>query len=551
MIEANPSSSGATLNATEEFFLVAGGRYVATAGLASGSLGTATLQYLDASDAWVAYPNSDGTLPFEGLINVPESGYVRWEISGGSSPVVDVDFVQQATNTGDEVPSDSPTFTGTPTAPTADVQDDSTQIATTAFVKDVAVPVPWAIPDMAAFWDLNHVTLATLKVTAMADLTGNGHSLSNGTTAQQGDWTERGIDLKGSGYAIDGGGITGLDFRSMTIGVIMRTYVGSSTFGSPAGMLWQIGATNPGIYLDAYNSYEYGQNSHYVLPFAFHPSGGPSIYAACYGSADVTYYNNCGRQVATVATAGTGTLSRMFSTAASGSGSVLGMVAAFVARRKLTEAEIRQIANYYGVQTATSIPHMKVMGSSTPAGYLATSYQASVIPKLVAKLGWQMSATGTNGLTMATQAGTAQAAMVPTPGQANRWLVFLTSNDIASAAPTTAVATYQTNVTTHLTRIRAADPTGLIIVVDMPPRKGTMTNTEAGYETDRQTINSWANTNKATLGIDILVSYNDNANIGQQADADNTTYYNADKIHLTDLGHTELCNLIASKILGY
>lgn len=46
--------------------------------------------------------------------------------------------VWQKIDTTDEVKRDSPAFTGTPTAPTPDVNDNSNQIATTAFVQQVA-----------------------------------------------------------------------------------------------------------------------------------------------------------------------------------------------------------------------------------------------------------------------------------------------------------------------------------------------------------------------------------------------------------------------------
>lgn len=46
--------------------------------------------------------------------------------------------VWQKIDTTDEVKLDSPAFTGTPTAPTPDINDNSTKIATTAFVQQVA-----------------------------------------------------------------------------------------------------------------------------------------------------------------------------------------------------------------------------------------------------------------------------------------------------------------------------------------------------------------------------------------------------------------------------
>lgn len=413
-------------------------------------------------------------------------------------------------------------------------------------------PLPWEVSGCLAAWDFESVSLASGKVAQWNDRTGNGKHLTQANTALQGLWTNTGVQLVagGAGYAITGG--VPFNHQSQTVIWIGRTYTGSQAFGGQGGMLFRVASNASGVYFGEYNSFEYGRGGGaYVTPLCTAPNGSPSFYAVAYGSSESLYFNNGGRFSGGTNTAGTGTLVNMFATESAGSAMGHPTIAALIFDRQLTEAEITRIVRYYGAEGAAQRPRLIVTGSSTPAGYLASNYQAAVIPKLANKLGWLMSAGGVNGTSMATVAGIAQAAMVPTPGQPNRWLLFLTSNDIAAA--TGATATYQTNVTTHLTRIRAANPTGIIIVVDMPPRKGTLAGgqTEGGYETDRQTINTWANTNKATLGIDILVSFNDNTNIGQQSDVDNTTYYNADKIHLTDAGHTELANLIAWRILQY
>src|SRR6478609_2054439 len=89
----NPSSSVAIINATEKFFMVKGAAYQATAGLESGSVTNAQLQFLNAAGDWEDYEVSDGTLPFDGQIIIPQSGYIRWLITG-TNPVVAVDFVQ-------------------------------------------------------------------------------------------------------------------------------------------------------------------------------------------------------------------------------------------------------------------------------------------------------------------------------------------------------------------------------------------------------------------------------------------------------------------------
>lgn len=54
---------------------------------------------------------------------------------------IDDEFVALATSISSKADSASPTFTGTPTAPTASAGDNSTKLATTAFVFQNSVPV--------------------------------------------------------------------------------------------------------------------------------------------------------------------------------------------------------------------------------------------------------------------------------------------------------------------------------------------------------------------------------------------------------------------------
>ena len=87
--------------------------------------------------------------------------------SGGSSP--DISISQATTSTdgylsstdwntfNNKAPTDSPTFTGTPTAPTAANTDSSTQLATTAFVKSVRLD-QFAAPNTSVSFNSQLVT---------------------------------------------------------------------------------------------------------------------------------------------------------------------------------------------------------------------------------------------------------------------------------------------------------------------------------------------------------------------------------------------------------
>ena len=58
---------------------------------------------------------------------------------------IDDEFEAIETAIGTKADLASPTFTGTPAAPTASVGTDTTQVATTAFVQDAVEKVMWIL----------------------------------------------------------------------------------------------------------------------------------------------------------------------------------------------------------------------------------------------------------------------------------------------------------------------------------------------------------------------------------------------------------------------
>lgn len=89
----------------------------------------------------------------------------------------------------DKAPLESPSLTGTPTAPTPAASDDSTNIATTAFVNDAieayVAPVETKTTDIATAGTdvtINSVTLVTFGRVAMLKLTFTKSSSLSGAT---------------------------------------------------------------------------------------------------------------------------------------------------------------------------------------------------------------------------------------------------------------------------------------------------------------------------------------------------------------------------------
>lgn len=126
--------------------------------------------------------------------------------TGGSSP--DISISQATTSTdgylsstdwntfNNKAPTNSPTFTGTPVAPTAASSDNSTQIATTAFVKSVPLN-SFALPT-------GSVSLNSQLITNLADPVSD----QDAATKFYVDSVAQGLDVKASVVAATTGNIT-------------------------------------------------------------------------------------------------------------------------------------------------------------------------------------------------------------------------------------------------------------------------------------------------------------------------------------------------------
>lgn len=126
--------------------------------------------------------------------------------TGGVNPVISINTANTNTsgaltstdwNTfNNKAPTNSPTFTGTPTAPSATSSDNSTQIATTAFVKSVPLN-NFAQPT-------GDVAFNAKKITGLADPTSD----QDAATKYYVDSVAQGLDVKASVVAATTGNIT-------------------------------------------------------------------------------------------------------------------------------------------------------------------------------------------------------------------------------------------------------------------------------------------------------------------------------------------------------
>lgn len=126
--------------------------------------------------------------------------------TGGTAPDISISQANSSTNGylsstdwttfNNKAPTNSPTFTGTPIAPTATSSDNSTQIATTAFVKSVPLN-DFAVPT-------GDVAFNAKKITGLADPTSD----QDAATKYYVDSVAQGLDVKASVVAATTGNIT-------------------------------------------------------------------------------------------------------------------------------------------------------------------------------------------------------------------------------------------------------------------------------------------------------------------------------------------------------
>ena len=120
-------------------------------------------------------------------------------------------------------------------------------------------------------------------------------------------------------------------------------------------------------------------------------------------------------------------------------------------------------------------------------------------------------------------------------------VVFAGTNDLYFGA--TATDTYNALVS----YCQARQTTGWeVVVVTMLPRSSA--GTPAGFETARGTVNGNIRSNWRTFA-DAIADIAADGRIGDSGDELDTTYYNADKVHLVDAGHDVVTEHVRNAIM--
>lgn len=398
---------------------------------------------------------------------------------------------------------------------------------------------PWTYQGCVGAWHYNSVVESGGLVTQWNDLSGNNNHLVQTNVARQGTKTALGVQPARE-YNLTTP-IT-LDFRAHTVIAIMRP---SDTTVSNSGALYQI-PSGPGVYFECINSFHYWPNT-VSSPLALSPSG-VSSYVVSSGSSGASVYTSGAKASRAAFTAGSGSLQWLFGLSSDGSLGIRFPVVAFlIFNRQLSDTEISNIEKYFKVAQDVGGLHIRAEGDSITNGQIVTAAPNAYLRAAAATLGARFNCVGVNGRTLATIVSSSlQGNMVAAPSRTNVWVVFAGTNDVAANANDTSVTG---NITTYCSRIKGANPNAKIILCTMLPRNAQFSNGQnaAGFDATRLSINTWIRANVGSIA-DGLADFAANAAFDTLSDADNTTYFNSDKVHPNNTGHALLAQILTSAV---
>lgn len=120
-------------------------------------------------------------------------------------------------------------------------------------------------------------------------------------------------------------------------------------------------------------------------------------------------------------------------------------------------------------------------------------------------------------------------------------VLWIGTNDIASG---TAAATTQSNITNY---VQWRQNVGFKMIVGTILPRTEFSSTPA-METARQAMNTWIRAN--SFGADGIADIAADARIGDIGDQNDTTYYDADKVHLNNTGYAIVAGIVRNAIVA-
>lgn len=410
-----------------------------------------------------------------------------------------------------------------------------------------ADPKPWGIPGCVGAWDVNNLELtgaANNRVSQWYDYTGNGRHLSfplSGSGAA-GILSAGAVILQNGIYVVGNGGVPNLDSTNQTVICISREWISDNPNNgtvSNGGVVYLLGSGRPRLVFGPYNSI-LGGNDFYGSPPMFSPNGGPSIYAQVCGASEVMLYVN-GNVIQKLGfVQSTNTLTHVFGQPDGFSAMYRPMIAFLVYNRKLSQAEISQVASYYGAPTKPNNTAVYCFGSSTPLANRASQYQNGCVQLFSDAIGADRNIYAFGGASynsfiagMGVSNGTIQ---IPR-GQRNIHVIIPQTNDLATG---TTAQNAITGLSAIATRVRTVSPTAEFIFCPISPRNSTFSGgtTYESFMSARDIVNQWMLLSAAAYGgvcCDIMSV----SAMMARGDEANTRFFDPDQLHYNDAGHLE------------
>lgn len=182
-------------------------------------------------------------------------------------------------------------------------------------------------------------------------------------------------------------------------------------------------------------------------------------------------------------------------------------------------------------------------GDSITAGMPDSNAGQSYPYQLLAELGtgYRTINAGVSSTTLDTMEGDAATRVDDfLPSGDHVCVCFGGTNDLHGG---TAVATVQTRYQTYCESRQTAG--WKVVACTILPRSDA--GTPVGFETDRQTFNTWLSSNWATFA-DALADLGADSRIGDAGDETDTTYYSADLVHLNATGYGVIAELVGAAV---
>lgn len=398
-------------------------------------------------------------------------------------------------------------------------------------------------------WEYTDVVLSSGAISQWNDITGGGNHLTQSNAAKR--WTV------GNGGAIPSASPIGymltapiaINYQSATI-IFAYPSVGSRTnaFATEA-LLFALGGAGGGGGIVVNYSALSGAGSGFI------PSDDSNVVALiCGPSGRTTYLNSIERSFTdTALTAGPTTYDRIFSRHSDGLfPTTRSFAAVLIYNRVLTAAEVGSI------MSALTMPPLRdqtmiIVGDSISRGFGATTSADSWAYKVPRALGYSTINAGNDGRKAAAAAagGSAEALRNYTAGRANDVVLMMGTNDLSAA--TGAGSTLQTNLQSIAGFYRSLGTNKApvrVFVATVLPRTNFFSGGQnsAGFEADRNAVNTWIRANWPTFADGLIDIGNPSTLIGDVANIG--IYMPADGTHPNNAGHSIIATVTQQTIIA-